>query len=531
MMMFVEIYARKLFENITRKAVKNCSILLMFLGLGVYGQTGTTQFPYFLSLQEGNSPPPGVFLPGTNNRAKFTNEGLFLTELKQFQFGAILLQDLAFNSNNGIDVSFEFNIYDGDKVGTDGILMFLYDGSIPDKDMHMGATGRSLGYVFSRAGESAKSKRAKGVPGAYLGVGFNISGNFKVKNFGESARINGTDYGWPGGSLQGVSHVTLRGAEMKLPQSDPYQGYRGYPVLKTVSTVSVDKMNRGGAYIMSNGVYKYELGTQLPEKETFNLRNGAIANSSEDVNYRKAYISLIPHIEGGFKVSVKVQHGKEITTIIDEYHYETSVQYYENAESINGDFSNQDENVEGEQKLFTLDSSVPEIFKIGFAGVTGGRENVHMIRNLRISLPYSAEATDKAFEVCDVSTSTFYSLLNDIAYSGHISNPIGANENIDSYSFSFYNADMTPMVNPYLYEDDCGKWEYNPEDGMISFFPKPLFSLKKAVAKYSIKGKSGGNGEPYGEESYRSNVASITLSSKSCSMPINPSVRTRVNQK
>lgn len=508
---------------------KNIIILLvLFVIPHVYGQVTVTKFPYFLSLQEGDSPPPGVYLPGANNKAKFTKEGLFLTELKQFQFGAILLQDLAFNSNNGIDVSFEFNIYDGDQVGTDGILMFLYDGAIPNDQMHMGATGRSLGYIFSRAAESDKSKREKGVPGAYLGVGLNISGNFKVRNFGESARINGTDTGWPGGSIQGASHITLRGAEMKLPDSDPYQGYRGYPVLKTVSTLAVGAKERGGATLSSNGKYTYELGTQLPVNETFHLRNGAVADNQEDTNFRKAYISLVPHVLGGFEVTVKIQHGKEITTVIDHYHYKTEVQYYENAESLNGDFSTIDPNMEGEPIHYTLDCTVPETFKLGFAGVTGGRINKHMIRNLRISLPFSAEATDKHFEVCDTSRSVFNPLLNDLAYSGHISNPIGSNDNIDLYSFTFYTSDLKPTSNPYVYEDEIGHWQYSPETGFVTFEPKASFQIQDAMARYTIKGKNGETGEPYGEENYRSNIATITLISKRCSLPINPNLKNKI---
>jgi len=488
----------------------------------------STQFPYFLSLQEGNSPPAGVYMPGANNKAKFTKEGLLLTELKQFQFGAILLQDLAFNSNNGLDVSFEFNIYEGDQVGTDGILMFLYDGSISNDKMHLGATGRSLGYVFSRAGESDKSKREKGVPGAYLGVGLNISGNFKVRNFGEFARVNGTESGWPGGSIQGASHVTLRGAEMKLPDSDPYQGYRGYPVLKTVSTLALGTKDRGEATLSANGIYQYELGTRLPENKTFHLRNGVIAEDQEDSNFRKAHISLIPHVEGGFDVTVKIQHGKDITTVIDHYHYKTELKYYENAESLNGDFSTEDQNKEGDNVLYTLDCTVPETFKLGFAGVTGGRMNKHMIRNLRISLPFSAEATDKHFDVCDNSSSVFNPLLNDLAYTGHISNPTGSKDNIDLYSFTFYTKDLKPTAHPYVYEDDLGHWLYSPETGLITFEPKIAFRDQKSIAHYAIKGRNGGIGEPYGEENYRSNIAAISLTAKRCSISINPSLKNRI---
>ncbi|MGG5507996.1 MULTISPECIES: hypothetical protein [unclassified Myroides] len=524
-------HARK--ENlflVNQKGFKLFVPLVFFLIQVAFGQVTTTQFPYFLSLQEGNSPPAGVYLPGANNKAKFTKEGLFLTELKQFQFGAILLQDLAFNSDNGLDISFEFNIYDGDQVGTDGILMFLYDGSIPNSEMHMGATGRSLGYVFSRAAESAKSKREKGVPGAYLGIGLNISGNFKVRNFGESARMNGTAIGWPGGSIQGASHITLRGGELKLPQSDPYSGYRGYPVLKTVSTLAVDSKERGGATIMSDGTYQYELGTLLPENSTFNLRNGAIADDSSDPNFRKAFIRLIPHVDGGFEVSVFIQHGEEITTVIDRYHYKTTVNYYENAESLHGDFSTEDQNVEGGDVVYTLESVVPETFKIGFAGVTGGRMNRHMIRNLSVSLPFSAEATDKHFEVCEQASSLFNPLLNDLAYAGHISNPTGSIENIDPYSFTFYTEELRPTLDPYTYENEEGKWVYDPILTLISFEPKAMFSLKPAMAKYSIKGKNGAVGEPYGEENYRSNIATITLNAKRCLIPLNPNLQLRIKQ-
>lgn len=505
-------------------------LIVLVNAFSAFSQENEVHFPYFLSLQEGNTAPPGLYLPQPEkNNAKFTTGGLELTKANQFQFGAILMKDMAFNSDNGIEVNFEFNIYAGDPSGTDGIIMFLYDGEVKDKEMFMGATGRSMGYMFNRASEASKDKRQKGMPGAYLGVALNVTGNFKAKKFNHELRINGTENDWPGSTnVQGANHVTLRGAELKLPDSDPMQGYRGYPVLKTVSTVKTYKQTDGSAELTDDGTYSF--GPSFSESTSIDLRNGGIAQNENDPKFRKAFISLVPNPDGGFNVTVKIQHGKKICKIIENYHYKTQLTYFENAESKNGDYSSVNPTETGEDVKMTINTEVPKSFKVGFAGITGGKRSIHMIRNLLISLPYSAEAADVNLDACDNSTTIFTPYEGDIAYGGHILEPTASKDNIDFNSFQFIKLDGTKTTDPYNYTDNYGIWKYDPTTGEISFKPTNAFKNTNAAVRYSFKGKGGGSGEPYNDERYRSNPALITLSSKECPVYVNPSIRVKTNK-
>lgn len=508
-------------------------ILFFFISfINVFAQNGDVSFPYFLTLQDGTDIPKGLYLPDSlSNHARFTTEGLFLTHNKQLQFGAILMQDMSFTSSNGIEVSFEFNTYGGtDPNGTDGFIMFLYDGSIPDSQMTMGGGGRSMGYVYHRTSEAnAERFRKKGLPGAYLGVALNNSGNHKGQIFDSETRMNGINFSsWGNG---GVSHVTLRGAEYKLPATDNMQGYRGYPVLKTVSTLSTSSSSNGSAELNSNnGTYTF--GRSAPGGFSFHLRNGVITSDPLNENFRKAFISLIPHIDGGFSVTVRIQHGRIETTVIDKYHYAETIRYFENAEGRTSDFSGIENDTRGSDLLMNLNAAVPARFKVGFAGITGGRTDTHMIRNLLISVPYAAFTTDKSFTVCDKIMSEFMPFDNDYAYTNHISNPTPSVENIDPDSFMFFPIAGGELIDNHHYSDENGLWSFDPRTNLISFYPKEGFAKEGAQVRYTIKGfmaAEGVEGQPYGDEMYRSNPSIITLIPKECPIYVNPNLRTIMN--
>ncbi len=512
-------------------------ILFFFISFfSVFAQNENVTFPFFLTLQDGETVPKGLYLPGSpsgENAATFKKEGLFLTPNNTRKFGAILMKDMSFSSSNGIEVSFEFNVYGG--TGTDGFIMFLYDGSIPDEKMFMGAGARSMGYVFNRSTNSNEEKqRRKGLPGAYLGVALNISGNHKGRVFNDELRMNGISKNdwYNDGDFTGGSHITLRGAEYKMPIGDPMEGYRGYPVLKTVSTLFTKKESNGSAELINSDVVNdgdYSFGPGISEKDSFMLRNEGIADDENDEKFRKAFISLIPHKDGGFSITVQIQHGDKISTIINRYHYKTKVTYWENAEALYGDFETDPAlaKLSGKSEKFELDASVPKRFKVGFAGITGGRKDIHMIRNLLISVPYAAVATDKNFVVCSKTMSEFYPFENDYAYAGHISEPKSSDKNIDRETFKFYPIEGGELIDNHHYSDKSGLWSYDPNTALIRFHPNDNFVNDGAIVRYSMKGKSGKEGEPYGEEIYRSNPASITLAPEECPVYVNPNLRIR----
>lgn len=98
-----------------------------------------------------------------------------LTKAVNWQIG-LAVQNAAFNSSEGLDVTFEF--YAGGGTGADGIVFFLVDGET--KSVTMGAAGACLGYAAGRSrnwGQTAVCEK-NGIPNAYLGVGFDENGNF-----------------------------------------------------------------------------------------------------------------------------------------------------------------------------------------------------------------------------------------------------------------------------------------------------------------------------------------------------------------
>lgn len=496
--------------------MKKLIAILALMSSLVYGQSSVVQFPYFLGLQEGHI-PPGVYLPDPKkNTAKFTENGLLLTTTKTYSTGAILLEDLEFSSKDGLDISYEYNIWGGN--GTDGLILFLYDGKIPNNEMHMGAVGRSMGYTPNRAPEQNKKDRVQGLPGAYLGIALNISGNFKRYFFNTENRINGADNpaGW---NKQGLSHVTLRGAAYVTAPNDPYSGYRGYPVLKTQATIYEAKAKQGSATIQDNGDYIY--GSGFLKDQAFELRGGVETSSESDAGYRKAIIRLLPHAQGGFNVSVSIQHGTTVTPVIENFHYKEVVKYYENAEAVRGDFNT--ENVKGPSVLYTLDAKVPTTIKLGFSGITGGNKDNHLIRNLTIALPYGAKATEVNTVICDNTIHTMSMLKNGIAYGGQASDPVMSNSNIDATTFQFHDANGKVVSTTYSYTDVNGTWVFDLATELLTFKPNANFKFKKAEIRYSFKGKTA----PFNEEKYRSNPALIQLRAKECPIYVNPSLQSK----
>lgn len=152
-----------------------------------------------------------------------------------------------------------------------------------------------------------------------------------------------------------------------------------------------------------------------------------------------------------------------------------------------------------------------------------------MIRNLLISVPYAAVATDKNFEVCNKTLTQFYPFTNDYAYTDHISNPSANIANIDTERFMFYPVAGGVLNDDHHYSDENGLWSFDPRTNLISFHPKEGFAKNGAQVRYSIIGKNGGDGQPYGDDMYRSNPAIITLTPKECPIYVNPNLRTRTN--
>ncbi|MBB6237053.1 hypothetical protein HDC90_001671 [Pedobacter sp. AK013] len=477
-------------------------------------------FPYNQSFLSTTQPAEVTKPTGAGtNAATFTTTGLQLTPAQTAQFGAVFINDKQFNTSVGIKISFEYAIYGG--TGADGLLLFLYDASITPV---IGAKGRGMGYAYLRARDLYSAERKDGLSGAYLGIAFDSYGNFKNAPFQGDARLNGiSGVTWS----NAMSHVTLRGAKGKFIDNYGRElGRTGYPVLRTQGTLSPTSVTRGGAVLTTAGGYSYLGGIA----DNFNLRSGAYTTDPNDPNYRKAFIELIPNAGGGFDVTVKIQHQNTVTTVIDNYWYraDANMNYTENANPQSTDYNTSD--IQGANTLNTIDSRVPANFRMGFAATTGGLTDIHKIWKLSVSLPYAAEAADDNAATCKNTPVIVDPYANDVAYTGPVNGPpTGSSANIDFNAFQFLKADETPETNPFSVTNAQGTFIYAPATGKVTFTPKAGFVGTASIA-YKIKGKNNGSNQPYGDESFRSGVATIYFSVRKCQVITNPMLPSPSNQ-
>lgn len=466
-------------------------------------------FPYQESFKS-TVQPSQITIPSTHggtNSATFTNEGLRLTPAQKTQFGAVFVNSLQFKSINGIKIEFEYMVYGGNNA--DGISVFLFNAAVSNPTI--GSRGAGLGYAFNRANNSYASLRVEGLKGAYLGIGLDNYGNFKSKRYQGDARMNGIDSNLG----LGESNVTLRGAEGVADPSyrGAGSGYTGYPVLITQSTRNAS-LNR--TINVNNGTYSAFSGSFIPS-EAFNLRGGSTFNDGETSNnaYRKAIIELYPWVDDntnailGKLVTVKIQVGTKLVTVIKNFEYPVHLTYVENSYSNSslGDYTIIDGN--SISVLRELNTKEPDYIRVGFAASTGAAYDNHYIKNLRITLPSAAEAVDDEIETTLNHSVSIYPLANDIGFTGPIKpNQIGSSSYLNPDSFQFIDNNGNPIG--YSRTTTQGVWTYEPSTRRIIFSPAINF-LGTATVEYTIKAGLGDE-EPYEDEAYRSLPATITVS-------------------
>lgn len=499
------------------KGLSLISLIMMLFANFVQAQTDSTEvasiygfYSYSSSLMNASSASE-LTLQGN---ASHTSTGVQLTPASASQFGGLFINGRTFTSVNGLHVEFEYDMKGGTTFGGsygDGLSFFLYDGAITNPTI--GSPGAGLGYSYNRAKDQYASFRKAGLSGAYLGIALDEFGNFKSKRFQGESRVNGISGTWS----TPTSHITMRGAMGANINSSIGlgTGYTGYPVLVTRSTLS----NTGtvGRVLQSDRTYATTSNT-LPT--TFDLRNG----SGE---FRKVFLDLIPHFvtpttTDGFDIKVDVQTSVNGTPInvINYYHYKTSVPYTENANPQATDYNNSD--TEGSATAQTLNATVPSVLKLGFAAATGAAYQQHIIRNVKLTLPYSAVANNDVASTCKNQPVHIPVFDNDIAYKGPISivtPPTGSKNNIDYNTFSFTKNNETDLTLYRKKVTPQGTWTFNTTTGIVTFTPSSGFT-GTATMTYSIKGRTvkDTNGkivEPYGDTAYRSVPATITVNLKS----------------
>jgi len=487
-----------------------CMIAFIFSGIQIYGQR-IERFPYEVSLTNGK--PDEIVTYASQFVPIFNSKGVTLTNGKT-QFSGFAIDHLQFKSNNGLTVEFEYLMYEGEmfdnKYG-DGVSVFLYDGS---KSFSIGANGASMGYAYNRSTVGSNVK--PGLDGAYLGIGIDNFGNFKNKMWSTSGdRMNGIESNSPINPAVTFSQVTIRGAMHHQGLSGYGQRglrYSGYPVLFTTSTV-------GGRSVKLNADGRYEF-VDSSFNTNFTIRPEEESTQEGDDNYRKVIVKLVPGEQGNMVITVQIQHGANLSTIVDQYTYPQHLWYYENANST-GANSVIETRAMGPEQLVLLESMVPETFKIGFAASTGAASQVQVIRNVKVSLPFFPETVNTYKEGCSTTREySFYPFEQDTFYKGKIGqyvNPEGGNDAsfIDFSTFRFEDQAGNAVSTGTRYEQTgVGVWEFNSTTGYVVFKPIPGY-IGKAILYYSVKGYGEGGG-PFDQDIYRSGVTKIEIDIKKC---------------
>ena len=465
---------------------KKIITIILILSLSII--TLNAQFPYNNQITSGvdfTRPNP------TGNASSFSASGLLLTNNTTNKLGTAIL-DRVFPSLHGIRIEFDYSIYgtninDG-AAGGDGLSFYIYNGDSNLTDL--GASGASLGYTYRRNSTITVASGNKGLTDAYLGIALDVWGNFKGRRYqGSPAEyVNGilpTTFN----STSGKSHVTLRGAAGKNPSTPANDYYFGYPVLYTRATNSNTVGSTHLVLNMTDGTY-----TSFSNGLT-NLESLATKTISDS---KKIILEVVrnPNITiGGSIITVKFKGDNDEITLINKYHYPTSIQYNENAVL--------------DDNLITINSVMPTNLKVGFTASTGGAVNNHLIKNLKITVPYAAEPTNDVMSVCVNGINSINVTDNDKAYSGTIGigetgvEPVLLATNIDKNSFSFISS--TGLFVGYNMTTTRGEYNYNPITGNVTY--KPLLNLSSGneTISYTIKGSAA----PYNTDYHRS-IGTIT---------------------
>lgn len=487
-----------------KKRIKIVLVAFICVTFGNLYAQNYGDFPYEESFLSGTKPND---VDAVNTTVKFTTEGLQLTPAQLSTNGAVFIKNRLFTSELGINLEFEYMIHGG--TGGDGFSVFLFDRNATPR---IGAKGAGIGYAYNltHPGKSdLNGEKAPGLNGAYLGIAFDIFGNYKGMRFQNDSRVSGIPYG-NSYSYQidtrynTQNHITLRGAQGAGIDNYQTKDYSGYPVLISQATTNPQYkiiLNDKGNNV--DPFYDVSINNEFTP---INISGGGKFVNRSNSAYRKAFIELFPAEKsegGGFYITVKIEHNGGVETIIKDYHYKEEFDYRETVTT----YSYNRESARDPIKT-RMNATVPESFLLGFAASTGEKTNYHVIKNMRITLPRHAEANDDYLMIYKGRRAELYPLENDIAYEGAIRrDQVGSKDHLDKSSFYFVSSTGTILSNTVTTSE--GTWQHMTDANgelKVQFTPVPGFE-GIAEIKYRVKGQ----GTPYGDEAYRSLPVTIRV--------------------
>lgn len=257
------------------------------------------------------SPTPD-FSPGTSG---LPDGYLQLTPDVGYSVGAVAYRRPV-ASKNGLVVEFTQYQFGVDSTGADGIGFFLANGG--DSLTKVGPEGGPLGYAYD-------DKDNPGLPNGYLGVGFDVFGNFAASSSKAAA-------GCAGAGGTGVANsVTLRG---------PGNGTSGYCAVGQTQSLSDLAMVNGAS------------------QANYTLR--AVRSGEGDAAFQQVLVSskrrtrviVYPQQEGatGPKVRVQMDFGNGFVDVA----------------------------------VRTMEEPIPTTIRFGFLGSTGGSKDAHLLSDVRV---------------------------------------------------------------------------------------------------------------------------------------------------
>lgn len=161
-----------------------------------------------------------------------------------------------------------------------------------------------------------------------------------------------------------------------------------------------------------------------------------------------------------------------------------------------------------------MNAAIPNYLRIGFAASTGGLSDIHLIKEVHISLPRTAEAYDDSATTTKGKSVVVNVLSNDIGYSGPIvKEQHGDSSHLDPSSFRFCDEKGNILgdvnSNETSYSDTRGVWRFDFVTGKLRYTPASNF-VGQTTINYRIKAGLKDK-DPYADEAYRSFPATVTV--------------------
>ena len=308
--------------------------------------------------------------PAGNGALRFTNGYPYYN-----QAGGII-SNFTYPSNEGLEVTFKTVTYlgnsgGGGKDGADGVSFFLLDGSASAPyagEFDVGAFGGSLGYTCSNGNDDPKLhpggfvRHYDGVVSGYLGLGIDEYGNFLngVSNtLGESGTSATGDNTASGGGYQ-PDRIGLRGAGSvnwySLNKNFPTY-YPGTGLKSTQQAQAVQRTCQTGyVWDYSNPALPVETTTQVMDypaiPNAYRVLSGSLQIANESAQTRPAAQPIT--------YDLKITQNALL-----------SLSYSYNGGAYQPVITN--------QSITANNGPLPSSFRFGFAGSTGGSDNVHEI--------------------------------------------------------------------------------------------------------------------------------------------------------